>query len=324
MVTVNAGYGTYESKYEQSLAVLDTQTDKVTDFPDDRTYSGRGNQTLYSGLAFSGDGAHLYASIGSETDPEGKIQPAHGPHDTGSGILVYRFTEGRIEPDRMIRLPLETLEPGHKTKLIGEVDGDKGFHFPAAIAVVHSGGAEKLLVAENLTDDVLLLDAATGSIEHRFDLAESNAVPSTYPVALQLSKDGRRAYVALWNASEIVELDLEKNAVGRKLALLKPCDPIRPGTHPLRICDDCRWQDAVCCLGQSRCSGRGECGCRAICGEGILRYAVAGAELFWCGARGAGAECEWQPAVRSEHGERCGRGDRHEEADGEGFAKGNG
>src|SRR6185312_2843817 len=124
VVTVNAGYGTYESKYEQSLAVFDTQTGKVTDFPDDRTYSGRGNQTLYSGLAFSGDGAHLYASIGSETDPEGKIQPKRGPHDTGSGILVYRFTEGRIEPDRMIRLPLETLQPGHTTKLIGEMDGN--------------------------------------------------------------------------------------------------------------------------------------------------------------------------------------------------------
>jgi YVTN family beta-propeller protein len=232
VVTVNAGYGTYESKYEQSLAVYDTQTGKVADFPDERTYSGRGNQTLYSGLAFSSDGKHLYASIGSETDPEGKNQPKHGPHDTGSGILVYRFAEGRIEPDRMIHLPVETLEAGRKTKLIGGEDGNKGVPFPAAIAVIQAKGAEKLLVAENLTDDVLLVDAATGKVEHRFDLTESNAVPSTYPVALQLSKDGRRAFVALWNASEIVELELDKNAVGRKLALLKPSDPVRPGTHP--------------------------------------------------------------------------------------------
>jgi len=232
VVTVNAGYGTYESKYEQSLAVYDAQTGRVTDFPDERTYSGRGNQTLYSGLAFSGDGTRLYASIGSETDPEGKIQPKQGPHDTGSGILVYRFTEGRIEPDRMIHLPVETLDAGHKTKLIGGEDGNKGVPFPAAIEVIKAKGAEKLLVAENLTDDVLLIDAETGKIEHRFDLTESSAVPSTYPVALQLSKDGRRAFVALWNASEIVELDLEKNSVGRKLPLLKPSDPVRPGTHP--------------------------------------------------------------------------------------------
>ena len=36
VVTVNAGYGTFESKYMQSLAVLDTQTGKVEDFPDAR------------------------------------------------------------------------------------------------------------------------------------------------------------------------------------------------------------------------------------------------------------------------------------------------
>ena len=37
VVTVNAGYGTFESKYEQSLAVLDTQTGALEDFPDART-----------------------------------------------------------------------------------------------------------------------------------------------------------------------------------------------------------------------------------------------------------------------------------------------
>src|SRR5487761_1924117 len=37
VVTVNAGYGTFESKYLQSLAVLDTQTGVLTDFPDERT-----------------------------------------------------------------------------------------------------------------------------------------------------------------------------------------------------------------------------------------------------------------------------------------------
>ncbi len=231
VVTVNAGYGTYESKYQQSLAVFDVQTGKLTDFPDDRT-PVRARQTLYSGLAFSHDGKHLYASIGSETDPEGKLPPFHGVADTGSGIVVYGFADGKIEPERMIHLPLEQLQPGHKTKLIGDAEGDKGLPFPAAIAVVETGEAEKLLVAENLTDDVLLIDPATGKIEHRFDLTESDVVPSTYPIALEVSKDGRRAFVALWNASEIVELDLDKAAVGRKLALLKPANPVKPGTHP--------------------------------------------------------------------------------------------
>ena len=231
VVTVNAGYGTYESKYQQSLAVFDVQSGTLTDFPDART-PVRARQTLYSGLAFSGDGKHIYASIGSLEDPEGKKPPFLDTADTGSGIVVYRFTEGKIEPERLIRLPLDQLAAGHKTKLIGDVEGDKGVPFPAAIAVVGGARAEKLLVAENLTDDVLVIDPASGNIEHRFDLTESNAVPSTYPIALQISKDGRRAFVALWNASEIVELDLEKNAVGRKLALLKPVSAIKPGTHP--------------------------------------------------------------------------------------------
>ncbi len=104
------------------------------------------------------------------------------------------------------------------------MEGDKGVPFPAAIAVVGAAGAEKLLVADNLSDDVLLMDAATGAIEKRFDLSESDAVPSTYPVALAVSKDGTRAFVALWNASEVVELDLKKGTVGRKLALLKPSE----------------------------------------------------------------------------------------------------
>src|SRR6266571_5131084 len=37
VVTVNAGLGTFESNYEQSLAVLDTQTGGVMDFPEAST-----------------------------------------------------------------------------------------------------------------------------------------------------------------------------------------------------------------------------------------------------------------------------------------------
>jgi DNA-binding beta-propeller fold protein YncE len=233
VVTVNAGYGTFESNYMQSLAVLDTQTGKVADFPDADT-SGRAKQTLYSGLAFSSDGKHLYASMGSEADPLGATSG-----DTGSGVVVYGFSVDasgvKVAKERMIKIPLQQLAAGRKTALLGNVPGDKGVPFPAAIEVVSAGGAEKLLVAGNLSDDVLLMDAATGKIEKRFDLAENDAVPSTYPVALAISKDGSRAFVALWNASEVVELDLKKGVVGRKLALLKPESAIAPGTHPCAL-----------------------------------------------------------------------------------------
>src|ERR1700743_1997874 len=115
VVTVNVGYGTFESKYMQSLAVLDTQTGTLSDFPDDRTLARVGKQTLYSGLAFSADGTHLYASMGSLTDPEGKEK-----NDTGSGVIVYKFSAGKIEPERFLRLPMQQLAPGHKTRLVGE------------------------------------------------------------------------------------------------------------------------------------------------------------------------------------------------------------
>jgi DNA-binding beta-propeller fold protein YncE len=227
VVTVNAGYGSFESKYEQSLAVLDTATGALTDFPDDRTVARTGHQTLYSGLAFSRDGKHVYASMASLSDPDGTKT-----NGTGNAVVVYSFNDGKIAPARTIRLPLQQLVPGRKTKLVGGVDGDKGVPYPAAIAVAGSADTEKLLVAGNLSDDVLLVDAASGAVEKRFDLSESDAVPSTYPIALAVTKDGQRAFVALWNASEIAELDLEKGTVGRKLALLKPASAIAPGTHP--------------------------------------------------------------------------------------------
>jgi DNA-binding beta-propeller fold protein YncE len=230
VLTVNAGYGTAESQYEQSLAVLDTQTGAVTDFPDSRTLAQTAKQTLYSGLAFSRDGKHLYASMGSLSDPLGD-----GKDKTGSGVVVYSFSAGKIAPERFINLPLQQLAQGRKTNLIGEVEGDKGVPFPAAIAVIGTAGAEKLLIADNLSDDVLQLDAASGKIERRFDLSESDAVPSTYPIAVLVSKDGRRAFVALWNASEVAELDLVKGTVGRKLALLKPPNAVAPGTHPCAL-----------------------------------------------------------------------------------------
>ncbi len=225
VVTLNDGYGTFESNYEQSLAVYDTATGALRDFPEERTQMRVDHQTLYPGLAFSPDGAHLYASMASLTDPNGE-----GENDTGNGIVVYSFKDGAIAPERFIHIPMQQLAPGRTTKMLGSKEGSMAIPYPAAIALVGSG--EKLLVADNLSDDVLLIDAATGGIEHRFDLAESAAVPGVYPIALAVSRDGRRAFVALWNASEIVELDLDKNTIGRKLALLKPASPIAAGSHP--------------------------------------------------------------------------------------------
>ena len=79
---------------------------------------------------------------------------------------------------------------------------------------------------------MVLVDAETGTIDERFDLSEDDAVPAAYPISLAVTKDGKRAFVALWNASEIAELDLAYGKVKRKLQLLKPTIPVAPGTHP--------------------------------------------------------------------------------------------
>ena len=167
VVTVNAGYGTFESRYEQSLAVMDTQTGKVTDYPDDRTDLLL-KQTLYSGLAFSRDGRHLYASMASLTDPMGD-----GKSNTGNGVAVYGFNARRISSERVIPIPMQPLAGGRRTRLIGGIDGIWGMPFPAAIAVLGEAGSERLLVADNLSDDVVLVNTATGKVERRFDLSEA-------------------------------------------------------------------------------------------------------------------------------------------------------
>ncbi len=228
VVSLNAGYGTYESGYGQSLAVMDTQTGAVKDFPDARV-GERAQQTFFSGLAFSADGTRVYASMASSSAPVGD-----GEKKTGNGIVVYGFADGVLTPQGFLKLPLVKLGLSRHTDYLDTHNGTMGIPYPAAIAVV-PGAKQPLLVAENLADSVALMDATTGEIERTFDVGESENVPSTYPIALAVTKDGRRAFVALWNASEVVELDLESGKVERKVALLKPKSAIAPGTHPCAL-----------------------------------------------------------------------------------------
>ena len=228
VVSINAGYGTYESNYGQSLAVLNVGSGAVKDFPDARV-GERVPQTFFSGLAFSPDGTKVYASMASVSAPEGNAKGG-----VGNGVVVYGFAQGELTPQGFLKLPMVKLAQGRTTLERKGVDPTMGVPYPAAIEVV-PGASERLLVAENLSDTVVLMDAKTGTIEKSFDLAESDAVPSTYPIALAVAKDGKRAFVALWNASEVAELDLAGGKVTRKVTLLKPDSPIDPGTHPCSL-----------------------------------------------------------------------------------------
>ena len=89
---LNNGYGTEESGFQQSIAVLDLETNQLRDFPDSR-FPVNARQTYFLGLAFSIDGTRLYVSVGSFTDPAGEH-----PGDLGNGIAVYGFQNGVVTP----------------------------------------------------------------------------------------------------------------------------------------------------------------------------------------------------------------------------------
>ncbi len=227
LVSVNAGYGTFESNYEQSLSVMDTKSGDVKDFPESRL-GQKAPQTYFSGLAFSADGTKVYASLAASSFPIGYEDKL------GNGVLVYGFANGVLKPQGLLKLPLVPLSIGRHTSYgsgLTSYDGTKGVPYPAAIAVVGS----KLLVAENLSDSVVLIDARSGKIERTFDVSETETVPGSYPIALAVTKDGKRAFVALWNASAVVELDMATGAVTRRVEMLKPKEATAPGSHPCEL-----------------------------------------------------------------------------------------
>ncbi len=236
---VNAGFGTAESSYRQSIAVLDTASGQVRDFPEARTDAGL-PQTLYSGLTFSADGKHLYASLDSISAPEGPSQAA--PKATGNAIAVYSFSDGEIAPERLIPIPLQRLAPGRmQNQLANPLPAGMAIPLPTGLAVVRSpAGEEQLLVADEFSDDVLLLDASSGKVIKRFDLATNSVVPSTYPIAVTVSRDQRRAFVALWNGSAVAELDLLHGTVAGKVPLKPPSRATDPGSHPSALLLDSR------------------------------------------------------------------------------------
>ena len=227
---LHAGYGTQESKGRQSISVVDLETNRITDFPDDRLAEGA-RQSFYVGLAFSGDGKHLYASLGSISDPTGE-----NPGDTGNAIAVYGFREGKVTPERLIPIPPAKLAGDKRvaTALFKTPPGT-AIPYPAGMAVVPHTDGERLLVADDLSDDVILLDAASGKVLRRYDLSTSRMVPASYPYRVVVSRDGKRGWCSLWNASQVAELDLGNGAIVRWISLLRPQSATAPGSHPAAL-----------------------------------------------------------------------------------------
>ena len=241
--TLNGGYGTAESNYDESVLVVDLQTGKQLDFPDARTAPRSSHQTLYQGLAWSLDGKHLYASLASLTAPEGsRTVPEGGAANeagasTGNAIAVYSFADGRLTPERLIPIPLQTLAAGKQQGVLKRaIPNGMAIPYPSGLCVLPgANGVEMLLVADNLSDDVLLIKAATGKMATRFDLSTSGTVPAAYPITVAATRDGKRAFVALWNDSAVAELDLVSGRVADRVALLPPRTPVSAGSHPAAL-----------------------------------------------------------------------------------------
>src|SRR5258708_1809113 len=200
---LNQGYGTEQSGVRQSIAILDLSSNQLRDFPDDRL---RGDekftlQSYFIGLAFSTDGKHLYASMASIKE---------------NGIAIYSFAEGKVAPERFIRIPPQRLAPGKKlTYQAAAVPAGSGSPYPAGFAVLGSSTGDRLLVANNLADNVVLLDVASGHILRSFDVSTSKYIPGAYPYAVIATKAETKAWVSLWNGSAVAELDINKGKVTR-------------------------------------------------------------------------------------------------------------
>jgi DNA-binding beta-propeller fold protein YncE len=237
-VLLNDGYGTQETDVKQSIAVLDLKRNRLTDFPG-KQFGEDAHQSYFLGLAFSADGKHLYASVGSITDPSGK-----NANDTGNGIAVYKFSHGKVSPERFIAIAPQALATGRKVAdELRKTAPGTAIPFPAGLALISAGGHDRLLVANNLSDSAVLLDVATGKELQSFDLSTNKLIPSSLPYSVVATRDGRRAWCSLWNASQVAELDLESGKVIRWIKLKEPEDPIAPGSHPtaMLLSPDEKW-----------------------------------------------------------------------------------
>ena len=233
LAVLNDGYGTFESGYQQSIGILDISTNKLTDFPDARL-PRHAHQTYFYGLTFSLDGKRLYASMSSMTDPTGKDQG-----NTGGGIALYDFFDGKVTPSGFIRFPASDRPPRRLTAPMEMDDTESSTQpaitFPTGITAFRQQGKEMLLVADDLSDQADLVDSASGQVVKRIDLATYQVVPGSYPLATVVNKEGSTGYVSLWNASRVAEVDLNSGTLRKTIELHAPADPEAAGSHPTAL-----------------------------------------------------------------------------------------
>jgi DNA-binding beta-propeller fold protein YncE len=234
LAVLNNGSGTQESRYQQSIAILDIASNTLRDFPDARL-GKNARQTYFLGIAWGSDGREIYASIASLTDPEGKSTDAHGHKlgGIGNGIAVYKFSGGVLTADRFLKLPLAQVGADKKiTYGRNSVRPGNAIPYPAGLAVIKQGGGDALLIAENLADAAVLVDVRDGKVLQHYDLSAGKYVPTAFPYGAIATHDGSYGWVSLWNGSSVVKLDLHTGKVLWQVSLKPPQMPTNASSHP--------------------------------------------------------------------------------------------
>jgi DNA-binding beta-propeller fold protein YncE len=221
VAVLNSGYGAYTSDQRQSIAILDVATNHLIDFPEPLMASDAA-QTFFHGMAFSSDGRKIYASVGSMTDPLGLKKG-----NVGNGILVYDFENRAPTQSGFLKMPPRLpADTAHRWQ-----PDMRNVTFPSGLAVVHRKAGDSLLIANNLSDEAVLMDTS-GAVQKRFDLSLWARLPSSFPFGVVAAKDASTAFVSLWNGSRVAELDLSSGKVRRMIELGLPASSTEPGSHP--------------------------------------------------------------------------------------------
>src|SRR4029077_20482451 len=138
--------------------------------------------------------------------------------------------------ERFIPMQPQPLEASKKVAVgLSKPPSRTAIPYPAGLALISAGGQDRLLIANNLSDNAVLLDPVSGKALQSFDLSTGDLVPSSFPYTCLTTRDGRRAWCSLANASQVAELALTSGKTVRWIRLLEQMDPILPGSHPTAL-----------------------------------------------------------------------------------------
>ncbi len=180
--------------HDQSLMVVDAASRQVV-----QALHYPAPKALFIGVAFSPDGTRAYASAGSN-----------------NLIRAYRVHNQQLSA--LADIPLRA------SKSISP--------FPAGLTVSPDG--KRLYVADNLANALSVINVATGAERRvvlnpatcavsRFGFDPSNGRGCNFPHTVELSANGRTAYVSNWGKSSVSAVDT---------GTLRVVKTIQVGTHP--------------------------------------------------------------------------------------------